>query len=315
MDGTKGVFKSGDKYFSLPTTREPNFVFVNKKLADAGGAKLPDKWTTDEFRALAKTLSTGSGDKRVYGTFLSGATGVDIAQEILGPDRWFKPDGSASNFDNPAFRTSLEYNRGMMDEKSAFPWQEVLAQSLRDYSQNPFLSGQAAMWNSSSFSMRYVSDKDKYPHDFVTTFAPLPTPTGVASPFNLGGINNWLMMQPKTKNKDAAWAFIRYWLTDGAQYMLKSGKIPAFPGTDADTVVNGILGPDKDKLYDVAAYKKIVFDPGIAFVTDTITTASAEIQKLVQDTTDRYYIGEITYDQWLMTVKTQADDAIKKAKA
>jgi len=308
-NGTKGIFQSGGKYFSLPTTREPNFVFVNKKLADAAGAKLPDKWTLDEYRAMAKMLSSGSGDKRVYGTYLLG----DTAQETLGPNRWYKPDGSASNFDNPAFKTALEFNRGMLDEKSAFPWQEVLAQNLRAYSQNPFLSSQVTMWGSSSFSLRYVNDKMMYPHDFVTTFAPLPIPAGVSPAYNLGSINNWLLMQPKTKNKDAAWAFMRYWLTDGAQYMLKAGKVPAFPGTDADTVVNGILGPDKDKLYDVAAYKKVVFDPSLNLVTDSITTAGAEIAKLVQDTTDRYYIGEISFDQWLMTVKPGADDAIKKA--
>ncbi len=314
-DGTKGIFQSQNKYFSLPTTREPNYIFINKKLADAAGAKAPDKWTLDEFRAMAKMLASGSGDKRVYGTYLLGPTSPDIAQETLGPNRWYKPDGSASNFDHPAFKMGLEFNRGMLDEKSAFPWQEVLAQNLRAYSQNPFLDGQVVMWPSSSFSLRYVNDKMMYPHDFVTTFAPLPTPVGASPAYNLGSINNWLMMQPKTKNKDAAWAFTRYWLTDGAQYMLKAGKVPAFPGTDPEVVINGILGPDKDKLYDAAAYKKVVFDPGINLVTDTITTAGAEILKLVTDTTDRYYIGEISYDQWLMTVKTQADDAIKKAKA
>lgn len=302
--GTAGIFKYQDKFHSLPTTREPNFVFVNKKLADGGGFKIPAQWTVDDFRTAAKQLSS----KDVYGAYGP----PDLSLLALGPNRWYKGDGT-SNFDNPIFKQNLDLYRAMIAEKSAFPWSEVLAQNLRAYAQNPFLSAQVAMWISSSFSLRYVSDKDKYPHDFVTTFVPMPTPTGGGKSYNGGGINNWILMQPKTKNKDAAWAFIRYWLSDGAHYMLKGGKIPAFPGTETEAIVSGILGPDRDTLYDVAAYRKIVADPSIAYVTDSETKGAAEIQKIVQEQTDRCLINEITPDQWVTTVKAQADDAIKKA--
>lgn len=302
--GTEGIFKYQDKFQSLPTTREPNFVFVNKKLADAAGVKLPMRWTVDDFRAVAKQLS----NKDVYGAYGP----PDLSLLALGPNRWYKGDGT-SNFDHPIFKQNLELYRAMIAEKSAFPWSEVLAQNLRAYAQNPFLSAQVAMWISSSFSLRYVGDKEKYPHDFVTAFAPMPTVVGGGKSYNGGGINNWILMQPKTKSKDAAWAFMRYWLADGARYMLKGGKIPAFPGTDTEAIVSGILGPDRDTLYDVASYRAIVSDPAIAYVVDSETKGAAEIQKIVQEQTDRCLINEITPDQWVTTVKAQADDAIKKA--
>ena len=301
---TEGIFKYQDKFQSLPTTTEPNFMFVNKKLADAAGVKFPAQWMIDDFRAVAKQLST----KDVYGTYGP----PDITQMVLGPNRWYKADGT-SNFDNPVYKQYLELYRGMIAEKSAFPWSEVLAQNLRAYAQNPFLSGQVATWISSTFSLRYVNDKEKYPHDFVTSFVAKPNPPGVAKPYNGGGINNWIMMQPKTKNKDAAWAFLRYWLSDGAQYMLKGGKIPAFPGTSIDAIVAGILGPNRDTLYDVESFRRIIADPSIRYITDTESKGAAEIQKIVQEQTDRCLINEITPEQWVTTVKAQADEAIKKA--
>jgi multiple sugar transport system substrate-binding protein len=312
IEGTKGVFKWQGKYVSVPTTREPHFFMVNKKIADDVGFKIPEKWTIEEFRAAAKQLSGKRGDKEVYGAFAP----PDLPLITLGANRWYKPDGSASNFDHPVFRQGLELHKKMIDDKIAFPWAEMLAQNLGIYRQNIYLSGQDAMWNSGgSFALRYVYDTEKYPHDFITTFAPIPTPGPGGEGFNGGGINNWFQMHPKSKVKDATWAFMRYWLTDGAVFMLKGGKIPAFPGTDPDAITAGILGPKRNELFDSAAFKKTNLDPSIAYVTDTETRGSAEIQKIAAQQTDRFLIGEITADQWVTTVKQQADEAIKKAGA
>lgn len=304
-ESTQGLYKSGGKFYSLPTVRDPYGVIVNKTMLDKAGVKVPEKWTVDEFRALAKQLS----GKDVYGTY----TPPDTARIILGSNYWYKNDGKESNFAHPAFLQWMQLHRGMIDEKSAFPWTEVLAQNLRTYQQNVFLGSQAAFWPGSGFVLRYVNDLQNYPHDFVTTFAPMPVPAGVARPFNPGSISNDVVMNPKAKNKDAAWAFLRFRLTEGAQYMLKSGKAPAFPGTDPSAVVDGILGPQKDKLYDVAAFRKIYVEPLYDLVNDTISTAGAAIQQIFNQQQDRCLIGEITPEQWVKTVKEQADDAIKKA--
>ncbi len=304
------IFQYQNKYFSLPTTREPNFVVINKQLLDASGAQIPDNWTMDDFHALAKQLVGTNGGKTVYGSYY---TSPLLPTITLGPNANYKNGGTESNFDNPVFRQDLELHLTMIKEKSAFPWTDVLAQNLRAYSQAPFLQGQDAMWITSPFSLRYVNDMNQYPHNFMTTFAPMPRPVGSSTWYNGGALNNWIMMQPKTQNKDAAWTFMRYWLGDGSVYMLKGGKNPVLSGISQDVQVNGILGPNKDTLYDVAAFKKVVFDPGIKLVTNTITTAGAEITQIVQSQTDRCLIGEITVDQWVATVKQQCDAAIKKA--
>lgn len=304
--GTDGIFTFEDKFYSLPTTKEPNFIFINKDKLEAAGASVPAAgWTIDEFRDLAKTLTKDGA----FGSY----SPPDTARQNLGADYWYKDGGKESNFDNPAFRESIQLHRDMIDDGTAFPWTDVLAQNLKAYAQTPFLTEQTILWNNSSYSLRFVGDKQQYPHDFVTTFAPTPVPAGLKDPFNEGGINNWIQMKQGIEHADEAWTFIRFWLVDGAKYMLKAGKVPAFPGTDEQTVVEGILGPDRDKLYDVEAYKKVVFDPSIRLVTDTITTASAEISTIVDGLTDRCLIGEISVDDWVTETTKQADAAIAKA--
>ncbi|WP_201382461.1 extracellular solute-binding protein [Ktedonobacter sp. SOSP1-52] len=307
----EAIFKSDNKYYSLPTTREPNFVAINKKMLDAAGLQLPASWTVSDYREMAKKLTSTSGGKTVYGAYSS--PGLPLI--TLGPNANYKDGGKESNFDNPVFKQDLQLHVDMIKEKSAFPWTEVLAQNLRAYAQNPFLTGQEAMWITSPFSLRYVNDTSKYPHDFMTTFAPMPRPDNASTFYNGGSLNNWIMMHPRTKNKDAAWTFIRYWLGDGSKYMLTAGKNPVLSNIDQDTQVNGILGGNKATLYDVEAFKKAVFAPDLKFVTDTITVAGAQITQITQSQTDRCLIGEISPNQWVSTVKQQCDDAIKKAGA
>jgi multiple sugar transport system substrate-binding protein len=302
---TPGIYQHDGKYFSLPTTLEEAFYFVNKRLVDEAGWTAGESWTVDDFHEFSRTLSSDG----VFGTYQA----PNLSRMILGPNYWYKEGGTESNFDDPAFRQHLELHRGMIEEETAFPWESVLAQNLRAYPQNVFLTEQVASWDVAAWALRYVRDKEEFPHDWLTTFLPLPQPVGVEQWYNSGGLNNWLLMHPETKAKDAAWTFIRYWLTDGAQYMLKGGKVPAVPGTDLDTITAGILGEDAAILFDVEAFKEIIGGNPPAIATDTVTTAAAEIQQIQQSETDRFLIGEISIDEWVSSVKEQADEAIQRA--
>jgi multiple sugar transport system substrate-binding protein len=306
VDSASGIFTYEDKYYSLPTTIEPAFVYINKNLLEAAGAEAPAAdWTVDDFVALAEQLTTDT----TFGMYDS----PDTAAQKLGPDRMYKAGATESNFDDPAFAESLQLHRQLIEAGTAFPWSDVLAQNLRAYAQTPFLTEQDALWINSSYSLRFIGDKEQYPHDFVTTFATLPVPTGVADPYNTGGINNWLLGKSDTANPDAVWQFIKYFLTEGAVPMLRAGKIPAFPGTESSVVVEGILGPDREELYDVAAYEAAVIQPTAKLITDTITKASAEISQIIQGLTDRYLIGEIEIEEWVTEAKSQSDAAIAAA--
>ena len=304
---TESVFTYDGLYYSLPTVRDPYVLIANQQILDDAGVTLPETWTVDEFAAMAAELS---GDF-VYGTYAP----PDLALQTLGPNRWYKEGGAESNFDHPAFRASLELHRRLIDEGDAFPWTDVLARNLRVYQQNLFLTEQIGLWSSSSFVLRYVNDLEEFPHDFVTTFTTVPRPVDVEDPWTPGTIDNNILINPTSEHQDAAWEFLRFRLIDGAHTYLKSAKQPAFPGTPIEDIVAGILGPDRDTLYDVEAYQRVISQPNMRIPTDTITTASAQIDQIYQQYSDQYLIGEIDIDECLSGMKAEADEAIAQASA
>ncbi|MBO0781505.1 MAG: extracellular solute-binding protein, partial [Ktedonobacteraceae bacterium] len=307
MGSTSGIFKYKNKYWGLPIAKGPSYVFINKNMIEDAGITLPTDWTVDEFREIARKLSKNG----VYGTFDT----PDLAYATLGADDAYKNGGKESNYDDDVWRKSLQLHSDMIKEKSAFPWTEVLAQNLRVYAQGIFLKGQVGMAINSDFWHRYITDTKNYPHDFVTTFMPIPKPVGVSDPYTVGGLNNWIQINAKTKNRDAAWTFLRFNLGEGAKYMIPSGRNPAFPGTSDDDVIKGLLGANREKLYDVDAYRRVVLQTKFKLMLPTISTAAAELAKIQQSEIDRYLVGEISLDQCINDMKQQADDAIKKAGA
>lgn len=310
VQSTDGIVKTNGKYFNLPTSFDPNFFYVNKDVASAAGVSIPDKWTIDEFANASLKMSKLVGVNQIYGAFSS----PDTARIELGPDYWYKDGGKSTNFDNPAFARSFQLRRDMILNKSAVPYSQILSQNLLSYQQNVFLKGQVALWDVQAYALRYVKDTTNYPHGFVTTFAPEPYPPGKSKYYNAGMLGNMVLMSSKTAAKEAAWIFIRYWLTDGAKYMLKGGKVPVIPGiVDLDTTVNGLLGPNKETLFDVAAFRKVALDHSLRIPADTLTPAAAgQIQTIVTGTTGRYLLGEIDLGSCIQTIKTQTNAALAK---
>lgn len=302
---TDGIYTMDEGvYHSLPTAQEMQYMFLNKDAFDDAGIEVPTAgWTMEDYRALAAEFSDGM----TFGTYAPPNT----ASLTLGQNAWYNEDGTASNFDHPAFRESYGRHREMIDEGTAFPWTDVIAQNLRAYAQTPFLTEQVIMWVNSPWSLRYVNDTEQYPHDFVTTFAPLPR--FADDQYNNQGINNWILGGASTEHPDEVWDFIRYWLTDGSGYLLPGGKIPALMTISQEEVVDGLLGPDADELYDKAAFEAAVFDPEIRYFTDSNTTGAAEISTMLTGLEDRLLIGEINIDEFISSAKEQADEIIADA--
>lgn len=303
----EAVFGNDEGVFGIACVREPQVIFANQKLLDDAGVTVPDAWTTDDFTALSKELS----GEFAYGTYAP----PDIARQILGSNYWYKEGAAESNFDDPAFRRYWETHRAMIEEGSAFPWSDVLARNLRVYQQNLYLTNQVAFWPTAFWVMRYINNTEEYPHNFLTTTLPLPEPAGVDPVYNPGVMGNWITLSPKSEKQEAAWEFVKYRLTDGSQYYLASGKQPAFPGMDQETVAQGLLGENAEERYDVESFKSVAFAEGIVLTSDTTLVAGAEIQQIVQQNSDRYLIGEIDIDELINEVKTEADEAIAAASA
>lgn len=91
--------------------------------------------------------------------------------------------------------------------------------------------------------------------------------------------------------------------------------MPTWSGTDADALVDMMFGSEEDaaKLIDVESFKNVVCNyDGLTYV-DTETTAYSEVNSLMQEYVIYAHNGEMSVEDALAELKTEADKVIAEA--
>ena len=296
------AFWDGDRVHALATAAEPWFVLFNEDARERAGIPLPTRWTVPDFEQVARELRTDA----MFGTYE-----VPRAARIaLGPDYWYTPDGG-SNFSDPHFTQWLELGQRMIRDGVAYPWTEVLARRLDSYQQNAFVAGEFATWVNAPYSLRYLYDAEKYPHDFRVAAAPLPTAAD-GTGWDQGQYNNFIMINPRSSRQDLAWDFVRFWVTEGARHIAKGGKIPTLGNVPQEEMLASLLGPEPDRWFDVDSFRRVLFDQPARLYVDSDLTAYAEIDLAAGQQQDLCWIGERSPADAIASVDAQATAAIDR---
>lgn len=299
------------KLYSIPTVYNPYMVYVNEDMMATAGIEIPMDWTVEDFHEISRKL--------VSGGFAKTATykNLPIAVPLLGGDAMFTADGKASNFDDPAWKRDYQLIADMEADGTLMPIKQVLAQKVDLYAQSAFLSGQHAFYLDNPASLRFVKDTTNYPHTFKTTFRPMPVVERGKEQWNTGAYEDAIQINAKSKFPEAAWAFTEFWLGEGAIHMLTGGKLaPSMVPSDgkaSEEVLSRMLGDQRDQLYNVDELQQVMFDPTLKLQVPTKLTALTEIGTARESLSQKMRLGEITVDQLLTQLKSEADAAIAKA--
>lgn len=214
------------KYWALILALQPRFVYINKNALDEAGLKLPTDWTWEEYMDYAKKLTKGSGPTKRYGAFYQFGDGgsFEPVYVLKGGDFLYK-DACTTNFDNPLYLQTLNMRLQMQNtDKTIAPLGDVTAGKLQPYSE--FTQGHAAMLIEGSWVLRYIKDVANNPRDFVTTFAPMPHMKDAPNAYRPGNADDRCSIAAKSKNKAAAWTFMKWWGTEGYINMTPFGPCP-----------------------------------------------------------------------------------------
>jgi multiple sugar transport system substrate-binding protein len=310
------TFKYDGKYFALPTTSQVEAVFINKKMLDAAGLKVPEKWTLDEYAEYAKAMTKGEGSNKVYGSsdFNNNYYWTIPVRGLLGADAWYKADGT-SNFDHPAYKKALEFKNKIENvDKYQYPYTEY--KSTKSSTNDLFMQGKIAMAGNSNAVARFISNTKDYPRDFLVTVAPLPTLEKDQKEVYNGGLRHfgYLAMNKNTKEKEASWLFLKWLSTEGSVDLAKVGHIPTWKKNNKNEIASIMLGVEASKVVDVEAFKRIVLNYEAKSYTDTKYTAYNEINTILQNEAEKALFGVASIDESLAEMKKKADQAIKAAK-
>ncbi|MGI5149615.1 ABC transporter substrate-binding protein [Plantactinospora sp. CA-294935] len=294
------------KIYSVPGQKASTLIFANDTMLSEAGVTIPDGWDINDYREVAKKLSRAG---TVFGTFNT----PPIHRYTLGPNYYYSQDGKSSSFSNPVWRQYFELALAMQAEGSALPRRTIVAEKLQTFSHGPLLTGRVALLPGQVFVLRYISDLKEFPHDFKVRALPNPAPVKGQEFWNDGLIGDHISISAKSKQQDAAWTFVKFWMQNSI-LMAKGGRLPSIldPSKRSQAIAD-LLGPDRAKLYDVASFEKVLFGTEYKHPIDTITTASNQVDTIYKKLHDQLMLGQITVDQMVTQATKEADEAIKAA--
>lgn len=301
------------KYWSLILNSQPRFVYLNKNALDEAGLKVPTDWTWEEYMDYAKKLSKGSGPTKRYGAFYQMPGSFEPVTANKGGDFVYKDD-CTSNYDDPMFLKAVKDRLTMQDvDKSIAPLGDVTAAKAQPYSE--FLTGKTAMLIEGSWILRYIKAVKDNPRDFVVAFAPMPHPKEGPNPFRPGTADDRVSIAKRSKNKEAAWTFIKWWSTEGYINMTPFGRVTLWKGRKAEETIQSFLGDfaDYQKYMDVEGYKTVMFgNSDKNYPIQFKANAAAEINQVIIEELTKTYLGEQKPEDAMKNVKKRADEALAK---
>ncbi|OXM13550.1 ABC transporter substrate-binding protein [Paenibacillus herberti] len=227
------------KLHGLPILNMTYFIYYNKDLFDA--AKLPyptNDWTIDQFKETAIKLTDAK--KNQFGYNLRPWVGTHfLAWSYAMGGQYFSEDGKQALVTSPGSVKAMQFLKDMVYTDKTAP--APTAQSASQAGGVAFESGNLAMNWSGSWD---IAGTEKTPSKWAFKWGVAMPPKGENGSYPIIISNAWGMYS-KSKNKDAAWDFIHWWMSDDGQKVLaENGEFPskkdiaqkyAFTHLDAET--------------------------------------------------------------------------------
>ena len=287
------------KLYGFPTTNNgaAYCTMINKDMFDAAGIPIPTQWTYSEFREIARKLSSGEGANRIYGAFFN--TGQFIDAPLfhglsLQPDWQYGPNNRSYRINQePAVKEALQFAVNVMNtDRSAPTHADTVTQKLTQ--EGMFLSGRAAM-TFGAWIVRNVKDIENFPHDFVTAFAPYPVSDTYAAISNPGGVGDVMAINPKSRNIDACWEYIKWYSTKGIVDMAAGGRLGLYVGLDQKALTDAfMLGGEK--LLDAPSIQSAYIAPRPNVAYSMITFKGHELSQIWTETVEAIYNGRMSIE-------------------
>ncbi|MFD0679283.1 MULTISPECIES: ABC transporter substrate-binding protein [unclassified Paenibacillus] len=215
--GLLGHSTFDNKLVSLPLNRSTPILHVNKTMLDEKGLAIPKTW--DELSKVANALVIKeNGEYKRYGYSMPYDTWYPIAMITQAKGKFFNDATTSIGFNNGEGVKTFKFLKDMQSTGALY---YPPAQDSGNIVNQMFTSGKIGMMYQSTGVIGSLMDTVKF--DYVTAY--LPMDQVYANP--TGGANVSLMAN--SKNKEAAWEFIRWTMTDpqgGLQFILDTGYLP-----------------------------------------------------------------------------------------
>lgn len=303
------IQKVDGNMYGIPGDLKSWFVLINKNYLDEAGLPVPSlDWTWDDYREYANKLTTGEGAGKRYGSYFHSWDHYDYLGmwSTYEDNPMFKLDMSGVNFDDPMFKKWLQFRYDMENaDQCQVPYGDVKSMNM-NY-RDKFFNGQIAMLPIGNFIVPELDDQDKYPHDFVTTFAPMPK-------FE-DGENGWAYTESHfysisktSKHPQEAFDFIRFYTTEGMR--IKGISVSAEKGINKMEFME--MQIDDAAYVDMEALERVITNPEWKDrVYNNVPAYNKELSQLMLDESSKFLLGTDTLDSAIESLQKNGTQLMK----
>jgi multiple sugar transport system substrate-binding protein len=208
-----------DKVYGLPLTVDARALFYNNTLLTEAGAQPPAIWT--ELLAAATMMTKREGDKLVQSGYSLSDVGLFSIFLRQTGTTMLTEDNSKTNFNNANGLAVLEFWQAMMDAGVY----EVGFESGLGEGQDAFVTGKVASLLTGPWM---IGTYNKYGADLDFKVIEPPAGNNGDKGSVMGGFG--LVIPEGSKEKDAAWQLIKWWLADPANALTWGKTSNNIPG-------------------------------------------------------------------------------------
>jgi multiple sugar transport system substrate-binding protein len=236
-NGVVEQLTTGGEVYTLPFRMDFWLTFYNKDIFDRAGVPYPSNdMTLDQYDALARRVTSGSGASKIYGAHYHTWRSAVSLFGIL--------DGKNTIVDGNYDFLAPIYNRVLKEQDDGIVRSYTDLRTSGTHYSGVFFNSQTAMLTMGSWfiptqiaqvAKGEAASKNwglvKYPH-----------PDGVPAGTTLGTITG-ISVNRNSKNKDAALKFMQFVSgPEGAAVMAKTGSIPAIMNQDVINSISALPG-------------------------------------------------------------------------
>lgn len=252
--------------------------------------------TLDEYDALARQMTSGSGAEKVYGCHYHTWRSAVQLFGIL--------DGKNTIVDGEYDFLKPYYERILAEQKDGICMDYATLKTSSTHYSGVFYNNQAAMMNMGSWFIATQIEKVKAGESLATEWGIVkyPHPEGVEPGTTLGTITT-LAINSKSSNKQAAADFINFVCGEEGQKVVSStGTIPAIKTTETMEAIANLDGFPTDE------NSKEALNVAKTYLEMPLHEKSADIETALNQAHDNIMTENVTIDEGLaeMTEGVQA---------
>jgi len=244
-----------DRILGLPYRYDRYLLYYNKDVFDAAKEPYPSPdLTWDDFRALAAKLTTGSGSGKTYGGFFAPFNYCFLTPGLQ------EGKGGYDTMDFTLFKEGWgNFYEMMYTDKSAPDWPSLKSVSA---DQTYFLKGTSGMIVNGTWFLNLMKtqiDEGKSTIRWGAQRVPVSKGMKAAGVHASNGSITPIVINPKSKNVEAAWALVKHICSEDAGKIAASFLIT--PGYNSAAVVDAMA---QVKGFDPSA-KDAILNSGAAY--------------------------------------------------